>query len=406
MTDTADQLYVRKVNTVIVLDALRHLQPISRAALSKHTGLNRSTISSIIQSLMDINFVRETELQLERIGRPGMLLTLNPNGGFAIGLEINVDYVSAILVDFSGQLRRKLFRSINRDLAQHEILMIAVRMVTSLTDLGRSFNIPFLGLGIGLPGVVDTRSGTLVFAPNLGWRNLEIGTIFFNQFNVTVLVENEANCAALGEYRYGAAKGIPNLIYLSAGIGMGGGILIDGQLFSGSQGFAGEIGHMVIEVDGNACACGRHGCWETYVSPRAVVSRVREQFSAGSPTSLLEITKGIMQYLTFTQIVSAARQGDALSIQALAEVAHYLGLGIANLINIFNPHMIVIGGALAQAGDLIIHQMEDKLPSTLIAGRSAKCKLLAAQLGVDACLHGSVALVFDAVMRDPTNWLN
>lgn len=406
MTETADQLYVRKINTVIVLDTLRHFQPISRAALSKKTGLNRSTISSIIQSLIDINFVRETELQVERIGRPGMLLTLNPSGGFAIGLEINVDYVSAILVDFNGKLRRKLFRSIQRDLAQHEILMVAVRMVTALTDLGRSLNIPFLGLGIGLPGVVDSSAGNLVFAPNLGWRDLEIGKIFFNQFNVPVLVENEANCAALGEYRYGVAKGVPNLIYLSAGIGMGGGILVDGQLFRGSQGFAGEIGHMVIEQGGNACACGRHGCWETYISPLAVISQVRGHITDGSPSSLLEITKGRLQYLSFSQIVIAARQGDALSLQAINEVAHYLGVGVANLINIFNPNLIVLGGALAQAADLIIPQIQDRLPATLIAGRAASVKIQPALLDVDACLHGAVALVFDAVMRDPTNWLN
>ena len=301
MTETADQFYVRKVNTVIVLDALRRMQPISRASLSKKTGLNCSTISSIIQSLLDIRFVRETELVMDQVGRPPMPLTLDSNGGFAIGLEINVDYVSAILVDFSGQMRRKLYRSVNANMPQHEILMTAVRMATTLVDLGRGQDLPFLGMGIGLPGVVDSKAGKLIFAPNLDWRDLDIGRLFFNQFNAPVLVENEANCAALGEYRYGATRGVDNLIYLSAGIGLGGGILIDGEIFHGSQGFAGEIGHMQIQRDGKLCACGKRGCWETYVSPRVLIENVRKSLEQGQASSLTPLLERSEYALTFRQ---------------------------------------------------------------------------------------------------------
>ena len=406
MTETADQFYVRKVNTVIVLDALRRMQPISRASLSKKTGLNRSTISSIIQSLLDIRFVRETELVMDQVGRPPMPLTLDPNGGFAIGLEINVDYVSAILVDFSGQMRRKLYRSVNANMPQHEILMTAVRMATTLVDLGRGQDLPFLGMGIGLPGVVDSKAGKLIFAPNLDWRDLDIGRLFFNEFNAPVLVENEANCAALGEYRYGATRGVDNLIYLSAGIGLGGGILIDGEIFHGSQGFAGEIGHMQIQRDGKLCACGKRGCWETYVSPRVLIENVRKSLEQGQASSLTPLLERSEYALTFRQILEAAEMGDDLATAALTQLGHDLAAGIGNLVNIFNPSVIVIGGTLTQAGTLLIPAIQEQLSSQVLAGQRALVQLVPSQLGVDACVHGAVALVLDAVMRDPTNWLN
>jgi len=405
MKQTADQLTVRKINTVIVLETLRKLAPISRAKLAKATGLNRSTISSIIQSLADIKFVRETELQLDQIGRPGMLLTLNPEGGFTIGLEINVDYVSAILADFNGQLRRKLYRSVNTKMPQHEILMTAVRMATTLVELGQEQKLPFMGMGIGLPGVTDSKAGKLVFAPNLGWRNLDIGQLFFKEFNVPILVENEANCAALGEYRYGAAKDVRNLIYLSAGVGLGGGILIDGEIFHGSQGFAGEIGHMMIERDGFLCACGKRGCWETYVSPNVVIENVRKSLEQGVVSSLTPLLQRSQYALTFRQILDAAEQGDGLALAALTQLGQDLASGLGNLVNIFNPAMIVIGGALTQAGHLLIPAIQKQLSGQVLAAEHTLVQLLPSQLGVDACVHGAVALVLDAVMRDPTNWL-
>ena len=172
MTETADQFYVRKVNTVIVLDALRRMQPISRASLSKKTGLNRSTISSIIQSLLDIRFVRETELVMDQVGRPPTPLTLDPNGGFAIGLEINVDYVSAILVDFSGQMRRKLYRSVNANMPQHEILMTAVRMATTLVDRAAGRTCLFWVWVLVYLAWLILKAAKLIFAPNLDWREI------------------------------------------------------------------------------------------------------------------------------------------------------------------------------------------------------------------------------------------
>ena len=405
MNQIANQIFVRKVNTVTVLETLRSHAPLSRADLAEETGLNRSTVSSIIQELLDLHFVRETSLKWDHIGRPSMPLELNPRGGFAIGLEINVDYVSAMMADFSGAPHRKLIQETNLQMSQHDILLIAIAMVTELVELGRSLDIPLFGIGIGLPGVVDIYQGKLIFAPNLGWRDLDIGKIFFNQFNVPICVENEANCGALGEFRFGIAREVTDLIYISAGVGLGGGIMINGELLRGSDGFASEIGHTVIYGEGNLCSCGRKGCWETYVGPRAVIRQVVATLQKGTESQLHEMLSGNLESLTFKQVVNAAENGDTVALKAIREVGTHLGVGIINLVNIFNPEQIILGGALSDASALLIPQIKPLMDESILSSRVTDLPIVPSSLGADACLKGAMALVFDQVIRDPLNWL-
>jgi len=405
MNQIANQIFVRKVNTVTVLETLRSHAPLSRAELAQETGLNRSTVSSIIQELLDLHFVRETSLKGDHIGRPSMPLELNPRGGFAIALEINVDYVSAMMADFSGSPHRKLFQETNPGMSQHEILMKAIAMVTELSEFGRSLDIPLFGIGIGLPGVVDIYQGKLIFAPNLGWRDLDIGKIFFTQFNVPICVENEANCGALGEFRYGIAREVSDLIYLSAGVGLGGGIMINGELLRGNDGFASEIGHTVIYGDGNQCTCGRKGCWETYVGPRAVIRQVVSTLQNGTTSQLHEMVNGNLDSLTFKQVVEAAEKGDPVALKAIRDVGSHLGVGIINLVNIFNPEQIILGGALSDASALLIPQIKPLMDESILSSRVSDLPIVPSSLRSDACLKGALALVFDQVISDPLNWL-
>jgi len=406
MDKTANQIVVRKVNTATVLDTLRIFAPISRAELSKIIGLNRSTISSIIQQLMDLHFVKETEIKGDRIGRPAMPLQLNPHAGFAIGLEINSSYVAAIMIDFSGILHQKLHQEINRQMSQHEVLMIAIQMTSELCEYGRDQGFPLFGIGIGLPGLVDPVQGKLVFAPNIGWRNLEIGKIFFTQFNVPVLVENEANCGALGEYRFGTARDISDFIFLSTTAGLCGGIMINGELFRGSDGFAGEIGHTVIIDGGILCSCGRKGCWEMYTAPEEVVKEVRQVLTKGTESLLSEMVKEDLSSLTFQQIVNASQSGDAVALKAIQDLGAHLGTGILNLIQIFSPRQIILGGAFGVYSAYLIPQIKALMEELFRVRQTREVSIVPSSLGSDACLMGAASLVIDQVVRDPINWLH
>ncbi|HES77170.1 MAG TPA: ROK family transcriptional regulator [bacterium] len=400
---TADQASVRKHNTALTLDVLRHRAPLSRAELAGLTGLNRSTISSIIADLLEQGLICETELQTPTTGRPGMLLTLNPNGGAAVGVEIGVDFISIVLSDFEARILWQQHTITDPDAEQITILERAESLTAEALSIAATRGLHPLGIGLGIPGLVDVRQGKLIFAPNLHWHDVPLRLMWTQRFGLPVYVENEANAAALGEYTFGVAKDIANFLYLSAGVGLGGGIVIDGQLYRGSHGFAGEIGHMTLYPDGKPCGCGKVGCWETVVGPRALIQRVRTAIQAGGGLdgTTNSVWSGDPNAITVEAIVEAAEAGDEIALNALDDVAHHLSLGIANLVNIFNPELVVLGGALNTASDFLLPVIEKTVKKNVLAPSQIGLRIAPSAHGADACVMGAVALVLDEVLRMP-----
>lgn len=397
MVTTADQNLVRKFNTGVVLDILRRRAPLSRAELATNTGLNRSTVSSIINRLLDEGLVQETIFQSDRVGRPGMLLELNPAGGFAVGIEIGVDFISLIVTDFVANV---LWRNrVASDPAEGQITILerAFSLTQQALDEGRSRRLRPLGVGLGVPGLVDSRQGVLMMAPNLGWKNTPLRLLWTQRFNLPVFVENDANASALGEYYFGAARGVNNLIYLSAGVGLGAGIVLGGKLFRGSHGYAAEVGHLVIDPQGELCGCGKRGCLETLVGPHAILSRVRETLRQGAASTLPKPVGD----LTFEGVARAALLGDAVALEALQEAARSLGAGIAFLVNIFNPQMVVLGGVLNQAGEILLPVIEQVVADRALSIDLEDLKIITSAHGTEACVMGAATLVLDDILREP-----
>ena len=398
---TADQGLIRKLNTAVLLDALRRFAPLSRAELASRTGLNRSTVSIIVNSLIEEGLIQETYLQNSKVGRPGMMLELNPKGGFAIGIELGVDFISIILTDFIArvQWREQVCSDPNED--QITILDRAATLTQHALDYGLSQGLRPLGIGVGVPGLVDLRQGKLIFAPNLHWSNVPLRLIWSQHFNLPIFVENEANAAALGEYYFGAAQGVDSFIYLSAGIGLGAGIVLDGKLFRGSNGYASEVGHMTVDPNGELCGCGKRGCWETQVGPRAVLRRVRKTLESGVPSALCDLVESDLERISFESVVQAAGQGDSVALGALQEVGERLGVGVANLVNVFNPELIVLGGALNLASTILLPIVERLIRENALTPACENVRVSASAHGIDACLMGTVALVLDDILREP-----
>jgi glucokinase-like ROK family protein len=397
----ADQLFIRKLNTRTVSECLRLFSPLSRAELAKRTGLYRSTISSIISELIDRGFVRETEIQSDlRIGRPGMLLEFNPSGGSAIGIDLGVDYISIILVDYTAKIIWRQRAQIDLDSSQTEIVTQAEKMIIEALDFSRQIGIPPMGIGVGLPGLVDTNLGKLIIAPNLHWKDLPIKTRWTEKFELPVFVENESNNGAMGEFFYGAAHGKQDFIYLGTGIGLGGGIMIDGKLFKGSKGFAGEIGHTLLYKDGIRCGCGDDSCWETYVGPRYIMQRIRQILAAGQPSIIRDLVQGNLNLINMDIVIEAAKKQDQIATDILNEIGIHLGRGIANLINIFNPELIVMGGALSPASPWLIPIIQKSIQSHALSPLLDNLSIVPSKLGQDSNVMGAVALVLDNVLRD------
>jgi glucokinase-like ROK family protein len=275
-----------------------------------------------------------------------------------------------------------------------------LRVNNTLSRAGQAEGLRPLGIGVGLPGLVDLNTGQLKLAPNLKWREAPIRQIIADRFTLPVYVENEANAAALGEYYFGVARGIENTIYLSAGIGLGAGILIGGKLFRGSRGYASEVGHMTIQPNGELCGCGKRGCWETLVGPRAVVRRVQNSLQAGVQTMMPMMTGGDVRLINFEIVVQAAAAGDPAALSALDQVGRYLGLGMANLVNIFNPELMVLGGALNLASPFLLPVIQQTICEDALAPSRENMRVVPSALGTDACVMGAIALVLDDILRE------
>jgi glucokinase len=216
----------------------------------------------------------------------------------------------------------------------------------------------FLGVGIGAPGPLDREKGIVIVAPNLGWRNFPLRDRIAEKLNLPATLDNDANCATVGEWWQGAAQGANNVIGMTIGTGIGGGLIIDGKLFHGSSDVAGEIGHTTIDLNGRHCKCGNYGCLEAYASGPAIATRAREVLVREETASLLpSMVDGKLESITAETVYKAAQQGDAVANEIVRDTARYLGAGIANLLNIVNADVVVVAGGVTQAGDTLFTPM-------------------------------------------------
>ncbi len=401
----SDQAFVREFNTSVVMDYIRLYAPISRAELAVRTGLNRSTITLIINELIDRGFVQETALQDSKIGRPGMLLRFDPNGGFAIGVEIGVDFLVVVVTNFVADILWSRRVPISPGTDRYAMMELTESIISQAFEYGQGSGLRPLGIGVGIPGLVDARQGKLVFAPNLKWSDIPIRLIWMSRFNIPVFIENEANCAAMGEYFYGVAHDTKDFIYIKTGVGLGSGIMIGGRLFKGTNGFAGEVGHTTIYKDGPLCGCGRRGCWETYVSPSAILRSVTARIEQGEASMMPDLVNGDLTKMTLDILIQAAEHDDPVAMSVMGEIGEHLGIGIANLANIFDPGLVVLGGALSLCGKWLVPKIQFILRDNVLPPLRDKIRVEISSHGDNACAIGAVALVLDDLLREPMSSL-
>ncbi|MEP6788963.1 MAG: ROK family transcriptional regulator, partial [Acidobacteriota bacterium] len=329
---TGNHGFLRQQNLSGVINLLYENAPVSRAELARLTGLNKATISSLIGELIENRFVREIgESTDKRAGRREVLLDLDPRHGCIISAEIGVGFISLICTDFTADIVWR-HREKTREVEPVKVLGETIKLIRRARSTGERKCGPLLGVAVGMPGLIDQKSGTLLFAPNLGWSNVDVLKTLTDSIAVPVFIGNEATFAALGEKYFGVARGANDVLYVSAGIGIGGGLIIGGQLYNGAAGVASEFGHMTMEPGGRKCACGNFGCWETLASQTSLFRLVGDAIAAGAQ-SILSTFGG----LTVGNIVEAAEKGDAVALDALNITGTHLGVGMDALVKTLNP---------------------------------------------------------------------
>jgi len=250
-------------------------------------------------------------------------------------------------------------------------------------------------ISVAAAGAINTEEGIVTLSPRLtGWHDIPLKDIVTERYGVRTFLVNDANAAALGEHCFGAGRGVSNLIYLTVSTGIGGGIIIDNKLYSGQCGSAGEIGHMTIDVNGPKCNCGNTGCLEMLASGTAVAREAIRRISQGEKSSLSEMVRGKVENITAKEISTAARGGDSLALGVISQAATYLGIGLVNLVNIFNPEMIIIGGGLSRMGDLLLNPSRQVVKERAFPLSAQAVRIVPAQLGDDAGLVGTAVFAW------------
>jgi glucokinase len=249
----------------------------------------------------------------------------------------------------------------------------------------------FVGVGIGAPGPLDREKGIVIVTPNLGWKNFPLRDRISKAVGLPATLDNDANCATVGEWWLGAARGGKNVIGVTIGTGIGGGLILNGQLYHGASDVAGEIGHITIDSTGRLCGCGNYGCLEAYASGPAIAQRARELLAGDEPSSLTKTVNGELDQLTARIVYDAAKEGDFLARLVVRDTARFLGAGVANLLNIFNPDVVVLAGGVAMAGDTLFEPLRAEVRRRAFRPAVEACRIVPGTLGDAAGVLGAIA---------------
>lgn len=375
---TGDQYLIKKLNKSIVLDTIIRNSPVSRAQISELTGLNKGTVSTMVSELIGDDLVYEIGPGQSSGGRKPVMMLFNKNAGYAIGVDLGVNYILSVLTDLQGNIVKESNVHIDH-LSFDQVINKLKESIRLMFQSVPSSTYGIVGIGIGVPGIVDDR-GTILFAPNLEWENVDLSQIINEEFHVPVIIDNEANAGALGEKLYGTGKEVSNLVYVSVGGGIGTGIIIENELYKGTSGFSGEIGHTIIEANGKKCRCGNRGCWELYASENALLQQAQ---------SLPIFQNQLPKEFDIDSLIELANEGSPDVINLFNTIGEYLGLGLTNIINTFNPDLIIIGNQMTKAEKWLTNPVRRVVETRSLPFHRKQLRIEFSSLSLYSCALGA-----------------
>ncbi|HEX4692287.1 MAG TPA: ROK family transcriptional regulator [Solirubrobacteraceae bacterium] len=395
MQSPANQRAVRRHNLGIVLGHVVGHGPRSRATIAQETGLNKSTVSSLVTELIELGLLAERGTERTgSVGRPGLVVEVSATGAAGVGLEVNVDYLSVRVVDLAGGVRHRALQAADlRGRPPEETLDRLAAMARSALERLEAEGVRAAGITVALPGLVDAASGTLLLAPNLHWEDVPVATALAERLGDAgppPTADNEANLAAVAEAREGAGRGLSSFVHVSGEVGIGAGVVIDGAVFRGAHGFGGEFGHMTVDPDGPPCACGSRGCLETRAGLEALLA------AAGEP----EVDR-VPSGEPVTRLASRADAGDAAAVEALRDAGHWLGIALGSAANLLDPQAFVLGGFLAPLAAHLAPAAEEEMRGRVLGAGRRMPDLITSPLGPEAAVRGAAALALARLVDDP-----
>ena len=381
---------VKNINKHTVLDMIRFTPGgISRAELAQRMDLSRAAMTTIVNDLLECQIIRETESRNKHSGRPPIILEVNALRGNIVGIDIGASHLSIILSDFGSRIIDEIEIPFRVADGPEVCISQTDHLLDNLLKKNQLEIKNISAIGLGVPGPIDSAAG-MVYAPPImpGWDGYPIQQNLEKKWGLPISLNNDAELGALGEWAYGVGRGENFLAYIKVGSGIGAGLLLNGQIYSGATGSAGEIGHLTIEENGPLCDCGNSGCLEALAGGKAIARQAREAVRKGQRTLLSSI--GPDESITARDVTSAARRGDLVSQNIIASAGRYLGIAIAGLVNLFNPQIVVVGGGVAQVGDLLLQPIRDTVMQRSLKASARTVKINTAILRRHSSSMGAV----------------
>jgi glucokinase-like ROK family protein len=386
----APTTFVKNINKYAILDLIRFTPGgISRVELARKVGLTRAAVTSIVNDLLAVGVIREAESRYAPSGRRPVVLEVNAERGKVIGIDMGATHVTILLADFSACVLRELESPFDINDGPEECLFQVDSLLRDFLDKAGVKLEDILAIGVGVPGPIVSDAGMVSGPPIMpGWDSYPIRDHLQELWQCPIALSNDAELGALGEWAYGAGRGERNLAYIKVGTGIGCGLLLDGRLYRGTTGSAGEIGHITITENGPLCTCGNRGCLEALAGGNAIARSAQEMVRSGHRTQMASITP--INSLTARDVIAAARNGDLTAQNIVAEAGEHLGTAIASVVNLFNPSMIVVGGGVAQIGDLLLEPIRKTVRERSLKVASRAVRITAALLGRRSAGMGAV----------------
>jgi predicted NBD/HSP70 family sugar kinase len=391
MQGKVDGRAMREMNRALLLGMIRRERAISRTDLARRSSLTKPTVSAIIDELLHEGLVRETgfDESLTKRGRRARLLELDGDAAAFVGVNFGVRDTTIGVADALGELRG-VWRGESFP-GEPEKAFTALRsMINAALAQAKVPRSRVTSVGVACAGLVDQRTGACLLAPNLGWRNVPVRAALHEALGVPVVVHNVTQAGAAAEGRFGAARGVRSFVWVFVARGIGAGIVVDGQIFFGSTGYSGEIGHCFVVDQGLLCGCGRRGCLETVASELAIPRAAEAAARSSEPTVLRKLAGPI----DVEAVVGAALEGDGPARRIFAKVGEYLGVGISYLVNLFDPELVVLAGTVTEAGDCLLDAVRASVSRHAIAPNEAR--VVASTIPRDLLVRGSILLAMDA----------
>lgn len=366
-------------------------------------SLTRAAITTIVNDLVDHGLVREAEDGTSMVGRRPVLLEMNPSRGYLVGVDIGATHLGLLITDFASHVICDLEQPFDISLPPPVGLdQVDLCLRNALGEVKLTLE-DVVGIGVGVPGPVVMEEGAVTHPPIMpGWDQYPIQNRLEELWHRPVTLNNDAELGALGEWAHGAGRDQRHMAYIKVGTGIGAGLLMDGKIYRGAAGTAGEIGHITICDDGPLCTCGNYGCLEALAGGKAIAHQAQEAARAGKRTQLAAIGSAIS--ITAKDVASAARRGDLVAQQIVVNAGSHLGIAIASLVNLFNPGMVVIGGGVAQIGDLLLQPLRQVVQQRSLPSVARVVRINTAVLGRRSTSMGAVVqahnLVLDQLTQD------